>query len=835
MSNLTNKDLQRMRDLMGNKTPINENVSNSAVTLVKKSPNGKSYGIVRENTKYFIKESTDGKNFDFIGGLANKTKNQYSSYEEATKHLNIMFEDLNRTYGIQEGTDILSSDIIEEKRFVLKSKKKSADSGFDFGGDAGGSDNFDFGSSDKGGGEDFNFGGDTGSEGGDDFDFGGEDTTGGEDFDLGGDDLEGDDLGGDEDPIKGIQKMTGKLGQKIRDTEDLSSDTMKWVAKSIISALDLDAMDNEDKKDIIRAVKKKEQEGSDEEFDFMDDDDHSPSKETMEEFMNLHDEDDFVKDEDEDMVDWSVLSDEERAELIRNNQYPGDNEEPMMDWDEDVDTTVDYEKEGPFNRGTDPQYMMFPPDEVYSDYMDDDFDEDDEYCPNCHGTELTDDLEKCLDCTDDEMDYRRPGEEQYMLFPPHEVDAEEKDFDYPLEYPSDYMEDYMDDEDDMYGPSSGIDRNENIIDDDLVLPYYEDMTEEEEYPGMESDWMSDDTYPYHEVGSQEDYMEDRAEDLGHTDYMAKFSKDVARNERTKGRNLEMHEIDTHVRKLQNKLGGSDVVTIDGNKVVGDFGYVEVTPTGYMLHKEGSKFGKKFKFDELGKVKMAVGSTTDYMSDPRMMPAPAPAKPSTKPDTPTKPGKPDTDKPSPSKRPFTPPPHITPGEEPAPKAEDDYMEDYMDDDSCPACHGRGTEKMPIGFGVAREPKQCSVCGGSGMNPHIHSEEEIDEPYTDEPFPYTSDSTLPNNNRVKLNYSYKEKFPFKIDYMGDNDEILGKRNKPMRSPAPAPAKPSTKPGPDVKPGKPDTDKPSPSKRPFSPPPHITPGEEPAPKARFRRNRF
>jgi hypothetical protein len=688
-----------------------------------------------------------------------------------------MFEDLNKTYNIQEGTDILSSDIIEEKRFVLKSKKKSADSGFDFGGgDTGGGDSFDFGGgSDEGGKDDFDFGGDTG---GDDFDFGGGSDEGSDDLDLGSDDLGSDDLGSDEDmedddPIKGIQKMTGKLGQKIRDTEDLSSDTMKWVAKSIISALDLEAMDNEDKKDIIRAVKKKEQEGSDEEFDFMDDDNHRISDENMEEFMNLHDDDDFVKDED-DMVDWDSLAPEERANILQGSQYPGDDETPLMNWDEDVDTSYDYETEGPFNKGTDSQYMMFPPEEVYNDYMDD--------------------------------------------------------------------------EDDMYGPTSGIDPDEKVLDDDLVLPYYED--ESDEYPGMETDWMSDDaTYEYHEVGGEEDYMSDyesdRAEDLGHTDYMAKFSKDVARNEKTKGRNLETHEVDTHVRKLQNKLGGSDVVSIDGNKVVGDFGYVEVTPTGYMLHKEGSKFGKKFRFDELGKVKMSVGSgSTDYMSDhngkPRMMPQTAPSRPETRPETPVKPGRPDTDKPSPSKRPFTPPPHITPGEEPNPKAEyEDYGSDegmdFMDDnDECTVCHGRGTEKMPIGFGAPREAKACEACGGTGMNNQINSEEEIDEPYTDEPFPYTTDSTLPNERKTRFNYSYKEKFPFKIDYMDGNDEILGKRNKPMRSPAPAPAKPQTRPDTPTKPGRPDTDKPTPSKRPFTPPPHITPGEEPNPKARGR-NRF
>jgi hypothetical protein len=143
-------------------------------------------------------------------------------------------------------------------------------------------------------------------------------------------------------------------------------------------------------------------------------------------------------------------------------------------------------------------------------------------------------------------------------------------------------------------------------------------------------------------------------------------------------------------------------------------------------------------------------------------------------------------------------------------------------------------MPVGFGVKQEIKQCEACGGTGLVNHIESEEEISEPYVEEnPINYTSDTTLPKSN-IKVNYSYKEKFPFKIDYMDDNDEILDTRRKsknPM-NPQTAPAKPQTKPGPDVKPGKPDTDKPSPSKRPFTPPPHITPGEEPNPKARNRK---
>ena len=49
----------------------------------------------------------------------------------------------------------------------------------------------------------------------------------------------------------------------------------KWVAKSVLSALDLDNMDSEDKKDIIKTIKKKPEEppkddveSSEEEFDF---------------------------------------------------------------------------------------------------------------------------------------------------------------------------------------------------------------------------------------------------------------------------------------------------------------------------------------------------------------------------------------------------------------------------------------------------------------------------------------------------------------------------------------------------------------------------------------
>ena len=96
---------------------------------------------------------------------------------------------------------------------------------------------------------------------GDDTDMGGEDLPS-DDMDMGGDEdlpaADGDDEEeeGDEEPmgLKSIQKLTGKLSQKIRafDKEQgLDSQDIKYVLNSIISAIDLDSLDEDDKEDIL--------------------------------------------------------------------------------------------------------------------------------------------------------------------------------------------------------------------------------------------------------------------------------------------------------------------------------------------------------------------------------------------------------------------------------------------------------------------------------------------------------------------------------------------------------------------------------------------------------
>jgi len=280
--------LNRMLELADIKPIIKEGKNNlSNFELVKESVDGKTYVIVKESKKYYIKqtETKEGlteSDFDYVGGIANKGKNSFKSFSDATKRLNLMFDEINERYET-EGTNILESDgMLSEKKFVLKMPKKSkptpepapeeesTEEGgdeFDFGSDMEtvGADEFDFEDeeSDTEGGDEFDFGGegeDAGTEeGGDEeLDFGDEEEsdTEGEDVEADVEEFDTEESGDDE--IKTIQSTTGKLGQQLRDIEDISSDMKKWVAKSVLSALDLDNMDSNDKEDILDTIEKSE-------------------------------------------------------------------------------------------------------------------------------------------------------------------------------------------------------------------------------------------------------------------------------------------------------------------------------------------------------------------------------------------------------------------------------------------------------------------------------------------------------------------------------------------------------------------------------------------------
>lgn len=106
----------RMMELMG-QTPIKENVDRSAVELTKRGPDGKVYGIIRENHEWYIKTTNETElsqltkeSFEYIGGLGNKKSFAYPSYSKAIKQLNLKFKSLNEALGVSENINVFRND-----------------------------------------------------------------------------------------------------------------------------------------------------------------------------------------------------------------------------------------------------------------------------------------------------------------------------------------------------------------------------------------------------------------------------------------------------------------------------------------------------------------------------------------------------------------------------------------------------------------------------------------------------------------------------------------------------------------------------------------------------
>ena len=283
--------INRISDLMGRMTTLNESTSLSEIDFIKKGPNGIIYGIIRENHNYFIKttEKTSGtlmsEDFNYSGGIQNKYDERYHSYAEALKHLNMKFDMLNESYGIEVGTNLFESDGVEVKvanssGVVVKETEEVDPADVEVKEEDGKElldeepedveeqkkvikvdtpapppveepiedevevDEFSM--------ED---------EGEDPFaDDGGEDM---------GDDM-GDEEGMEEDgdeTTKKIQKYTGKIGQLLRDKDEPDAELDKYVINSIISAIDWDEVPDEDVEDIISKIEgEDEEDGEGDEF-----------------------------------------------------------------------------------------------------------------------------------------------------------------------------------------------------------------------------------------------------------------------------------------------------------------------------------------------------------------------------------------------------------------------------------------------------------------------------------------------------------------------------------------------------------------------------------------
>jgi hypothetical protein len=217
---------------------VNESKSSSADYTIQLA-DGNFYGIVKEKSGYIVKKGINESELDYIEPM--KNRKYHKSYSQAMKKINLLAGELNRIHENVEGVNLIG----EQKKFVLKTPKPEPEAEPEM--------DLDLGVEEPAGEEEMDL----------DLDLGIEEPAGEEEMDL---DLDmeepmGDEGDDDEGSFKAIQKLTGKLGQKLRTfdkNQGLSSEDIKYVLNSIISAVELEKLSEEDKEDILANFEEEE-------------------------------------------------------------------------------------------------------------------------------------------------------------------------------------------------------------------------------------------------------------------------------------------------------------------------------------------------------------------------------------------------------------------------------------------------------------------------------------------------------------------------------------------------------------------------------------------------
>ena len=282
--------LRRIMEIARFNENIPQSINETKSTEYKISlADGNTYEIAKERQGYIIKKAINESEADYIDPMQNRK--YYSSYSQALKRLNFMTKEINTLYENEEGTPLLGE---QKKKFILKTKKPQAQEPVaepaplpepaptpelpapDMGGEMPPAP-------------------DMGAEGGmsPTPDMGGDEEM----PDFGGEDEEMPDFGAEEEmdvdveekprekkvsDIKRIQILVGKLAQKIRSYEEekeLSAQNVKYVINSILSAIDVDVLDEDDIEEIISKL---EGGGEDEDSDEVEDFEMSDEEEIVE-------------------------------------------------------------------------------------------------------------------------------------------------------------------------------------------------------------------------------------------------------------------------------------------------------------------------------------------------------------------------------------------------------------------------------------------------------------------------------------------------------------------------------------------------------------------------
>ena len=224
----------------------NEDYHVASKSFTKNAADGNVYSIVQEKDGYYLKSGINESELDYVSGFMNKKKDRFKSYSAALKRMNLIFKPLNEQFNEGEG-DGMYEEMDEQEKFVLNTPNEE------------GGEDLDLDVEDEIGGEELDLDVEDDVEG----------DIGDEEVDLDVEDEMGDEIAGEEDMegfMKSIQKLTGKLGQKLRDVEEeMGSADIKYVLNSIISAVDLENLDDEDKDDVLDRFEEDETTYGDEE------------------------------------------------------------------------------------------------------------------------------------------------------------------------------------------------------------------------------------------------------------------------------------------------------------------------------------------------------------------------------------------------------------------------------------------------------------------------------------------------------------------------------------------------------------------------------------------
>jgi len=209
-------------------TPVNEHSSNEYSI---KLADGYLYEIAKEKNGYVIKKGLNESSLDYIEPM--KNRRHFSSYSGAFKRLNVIAKEVNALTETEEGISLFT----ESKKYILKTPKSMEEQTEPASSPAPAPEEQPTPEPEA------------------------EPTP--EEQPMPEPEMPSEEEPTHEDEeevsLKTIQKLTGKLAQKIRaydskEEEEMSPQDVKYVINSILSALDLDKLEEEDKEEIIDKV-----------------------------------------------------------------------------------------------------------------------------------------------------------------------------------------------------------------------------------------------------------------------------------------------------------------------------------------------------------------------------------------------------------------------------------------------------------------------------------------------------------------------------------------------------------------------------------------------------